>query len=70
MSITKEKAAFTIEEACTYIGTSRPTFYRLMDQGRIVSFHIGRRRMILREHLDRFLRERLAAAGVSDEPGA
>jgi excisionase family DNA binding protein len=58
-----EKAAFSVEESCAYICTSRPTLYRLMDSGDIPSFHIGRRRLVLKEHLDRFLRQRLAAAG-------
>ena len=67
MSDTAEKAAFSVDEGCNYIGQSRPTFYRLMDQGEIPSFHIGRRRMVLKKELDRFLQTRLAAAGY--EPG-
>jgi excisionase family DNA binding protein len=58
-----ERAAMSVEEAFTYIGIGRAQFYRLMDQGEIPSFHIGRRRLVLKENLDRFLRERLAAAG-------
>ena len=64
MSDTAEKAAFSVDEGCNYIGQSRPTFYRLMDQGEIPSFHIGRRRMVLKKELDRFLQERIEAAGV------
>ena len=62
MESANEKAAFSVEEACHYLNISRPSLYRLMDQGRIPSFHIMRRRLLLREHLDRFLRERLAEA--------
>jgi excisionase family DNA binding protein len=63
MSNTTEKAALSVEEGCAYIGTSRPTFYRLMGEGVLRSFHIGRRRLVLKADLDRFIRERLAAAG-------
>ena len=55
-----EKAAFSVTDACHYISVSRPTLYRLME-GAIKSFHIGRRRLILREHLDAYLQERLEA---------
>ena len=64
METINEKAAFSVDEGCNYIGQSRPTFYRLMDQGEIPSFHIGRRRMVLKKELDRFLQERIEAAGV------
>ena len=57
-----EKAAFSVQEGAIYIGTSRPTFYRLMDSMAIPSFHIGRRRLVLREDLDRFIQDRLAEA--------
>lgn len=56
-------AAMSIDEAFRYIGIGRAHFYRLMDHGDIPSFHIGRRRLVLREHLDRYLQERLADAG-------
>ncbi len=62
MENTQEKAAFSIEGGCRYLDVSRPTFYRLMDQGLISSFHIGRRRLVLRADLDRFIQERLAEA--------
>lgn len=58
-----EKAAFSIDESCNYIGTSRPTMYKLMDKGEIRSFHVGRRRMILKYDLDLFLQGRLSEAG-------
>ena len=65
MVVVNEKAALSVDQACTYLSTSRPTLYRLMDGGEIPSFHIGRRRLVLREHLDRYIRERLAAAGAA-----
>ena len=64
------KAALSVEEGSTYIGISRSTLYRLMDQGAMPVFHIGRRRLILREHLDRFLQERLAEAEMGKHPDA
>ena len=59
-----ERAALSVDEACIYIGIGRAHLYRLMDSGQISSFHIGRRRLVLREHLDHFLQERLAADSV------
>ncbi len=56
-----ERAAYSVAAACAYIGISRPTMYRLLSDD-IPSFHIGRRRLILKEHLDRFLQSRLAGA--------
>jgi excisionase family DNA binding protein len=65
-----ERAALSVDEGCIYIGIGRAHLYRLMDEGKIPSFHIGRRRLILREDLDRFLQERLAAAGYESGQGA
>ena len=57
-----EKAAYSVESACRYLNVSRPTLYRLMDQGAIPSFHIRTRRLLLKAHLDTYLQERLAEA--------
>ena len=65
--------AYGVSTACEYLDISRPTFYRLLASGLIPSFHIGRRRLVLKEHLDRYIRERLVDAGHAspgDEPGA
>ena len=59
METNDEKAAFGVARACGYLDISRPTLYRLMDQGLIPSFHIQRRRLVLKRDLDRFLQERL-----------
>ena len=59
-------AALSVDGACAYVGVSRPTLYRLMDQRTIPSFHIGRRRLLLKAHLDTFLRERLAEADFAE----
>jgi excisionase family DNA binding protein len=60
---TLEKRAYSVEQAAYYIGGSRPTVYRLMDSGDLPSIHIGRRRMILKEDLDKFLDRQLAREG-------
>jgi excisionase family DNA binding protein len=65
-----ERAALSVDEAFTYIGIGRAHLYRLMDEGKIPSFHIGRRRLILREDLDRFLQGRLAAASHESGHGS
>ena len=66
MDTVAEKAALSIDAACAYLDISRPTFYRLMDTGMIRNFHIGRRRLVLREDLDKFLQDRLAENGAGE----
>ena len=58
-----EKVAFGVKEGCTYLGISHPTFYRLMNKGDIPSFRIGRRRLVLKKHLDQFLQNCIDAEG-------
>ena len=59
-----ERAALSVDESCGYIGIGRAHLYRLMDERVIPSLHIGRRRLILREDLDKFLQERKAETGA------
>lgn len=47
-------AAFTVAGAVHYSGLSRSRLYELMRAGTIASFHVGGRRMILREAMDQF----------------
>ena len=56
---TVEKMGLSVEEAAVYIGIKRATLYRLMSGGTIRSFHVGRRRIIPREELDRFIRDEM-----------
>lgn len=56
-------AGLSIQQAADYVGVSRAALYRLLGDGSLLSLHIGRRRIVLKEHLDRYLQERLAAAG-------
>jgi excisionase family DNA binding protein len=44
-----------IEPAAAMVGVGRSTFYKLMDSGEIRTVRIGRRRLIERAELDRFV---------------
>ena len=55
-----EKSALSVTEAHCYLGIARAQLYRLMGSGELPSLHIGRRRLVLREDLDAFLRARRA----------
>ena len=59
-----ERATLSVDGGYSYLGIGRAHFYWLMDRGDIPSFHIGRRRLVLREDLDKFLRKRKAEAGA------
>jgi excisionase family DNA binding protein len=52
-----EKAALGIKEILQYTSLSRAHLYRLFAEGLIPSFHIGRRRLVLKKDLDVFLEE-------------
>ena len=60
METIAEKRAFSVDASCVYLDVSRATLNRLMDSGELRNFHIGRRRLILRDDLDKFLQDRLA----------
>lgn len=55
-------AAFTVSGAVSYSGLSRSRLYELMRDGEIASFHVGGRRMILRQTLDQFFARLSGAA--------
>jgi excisionase family DNA binding protein len=50
-----EKRAFTISEATQYLGLGRSSIYRALERGELRRRKAGRRTLILREDLDRFL---------------
>lgn len=50
-------AALTADQAARYISVSRRTIYDLLGRGSLRDVRIGRRRLFLREDLDRLLRE-------------
>ena len=56
------RRAVSINEACEALGVSRTTMWRLLTAGELGSFHVGRRRLIAVDELDRFIAERQAAA--------
>jgi excisionase family DNA binding protein len=61
MEQSMEKATMSMMEGCAYIGISRPTLTRLMDEGQIRSFRIGRRRFCLKASLDDFIQGKIVA---------
>ena len=59
------KRGYTMDAACGYLGgISRPTMYKLMGDGDVSSYRIGRRVYITKESLDEFINGR-----VSEERG-
>jgi len=51
----QEPMLLDIESGAEVLGVSRSTFYKLMDSGQIQTAHIGRRRLIARAELDRYV---------------
>ena len=49
--------AFKIPDAVSYSGLSRSRVYELIQSGALASFRVGGRRLILRETVDRFIRQ-------------
>ena len=50
------RRALTFDEACEYLGRlSRPSLYKLISEGEINSYKIGRKRYVLKDECDRFL---------------
>ena len=66
METVAEKRAFSVDASCVYLDVSRATLNRLMDSGKLRNLHIGRRRLILRDDLDEFLRARLAESEIGN----
>jgi excisionase family DNA binding protein len=58
-----ERATLSIPQACHYLGISRPSFYRLLDDKAIGSINVGRRRLVPRREIDKYINKRLAAEG-------
>lgn len=42
----RERVSAPVDETCRAVGLGRTTIYRLMDEGKITSTTIGRRRLI------------------------
>ncbi len=52
-----QRAALPIDPAADYIGVKRSTIYKFVREGRVRDIKILGRRVVLREDLDRILRE-------------
>jgi excisionase family DNA binding protein len=50
-----EKLAYSVAEAALALGLSHSLIYDQLRTGRLGSLKVGRRRIITREHIDRFL---------------
>jgi excisionase family DNA binding protein len=50
-----EKRGLSVKEVCHVVGFGRSTFYELVAAGLLVVRKLGRRTIVLREDLDRFL---------------
>jgi excisionase family DNA binding protein len=57
MEYTMERAALGVKEVMQYLSLSRAHLYRLLAQGAIPSFHIGRRRLVMKSDLDRYIKD-------------
>jgi excisionase family DNA binding protein len=47
----------SVEEAASILGIGRTLMFELMMQGKVSSVKIGRRRLVVRQELDEFVRE-------------
>jgi excisionase family DNA binding protein len=64
------RLALTVEEAGKRIGLKRTTMYKLIRDGEVESFTIGRLRKVLPSALEAYIKRRAAAAGeaaIADE---
>ena len=52
-----KKRAYKVTEACEYMGCSRQTLYRAIGRGEIDAYHLGTRRYITKESMDRLINE-------------
>ena len=50
-----ERLAYSVDEAARALGLSRDVIYGQLRTGRLQSLKVGRRRIITREHIDKFL---------------
>lgn len=62
MSTTDDRLAYTIPEAAQNIGIGRTTLYAEITAGNIETVTIGRRRLITRQALERYLQALSSAA--------
>lgn len=58
MSESLQKAALSVPEACHIAGIKNDRLYAEINSGRLPSVKIGKRRLIRRESLDKWLKDR------------
>ncbi len=53
----EDRRLFTVKEAMEYLRISRPTLYRLINQGKLKPVKIGKRTLLDKADLDRLIEE-------------
>lgn len=51
----QERAGFTVDDACRYTSIGRSRLYDFMNAGQLRFKQLGKRRILLREDLDRLI---------------
>lgn len=63
-----EPLSLNAEDACRALGVGRSTFWKLMKDGEIPFFSVGRRRLITRDALAQFVRRHEQAGAAATGP--
>ena len=66
MELKPYRLSFTIEEACANTGLARTRMFGAIAEGTLVTFKVGRRRMVTARALGEFI-DRLERIGTSRE---
>lgn len=61
MAVEAGRLAYSVDETATRMGCGRDLIYGELAAGRLASWHVGARRFIRREELQRYTEEREAA---------
>jgi len=64
MSTSEDRLLLTIDEVCTRLHISRPTFYGLVHSGQLRTITIGRARRIPVSALEDYVAEQLRSQGA------
>ena len=54
---THHRVALSVKEVAELIGMNKPTLYQYVNSGQLPSLKVGRRRLIRREALEKFLKD-------------
>jgi len=57
-----DQLAYSDAQAAALVGVSRPTLRKFLDSGELLSFRMGKRRVIARTELEDFINRRMAVA--------